>query len=206
MLKIGLTGGIGSGKSTVARRFAQLGVPIIDADIIAREVVEPGNPALDEIVAAFGHQVLQADGTLDRAELRNTVFATQQKRIQLESILHPRIHAQILTQIEQLSAPYCIVAIPLLAESKRDYPLDRVLVVDISKALQLERTAARDHQPASKINPIIQSQATRERRLKLADDIINNSGPLDDLYSQIDKLHDKYLTLTNLASPYSESP
>ncbi len=198
MLKIGLTGGIGSGKSSAADRFSQLGVPIIDADVIAREVVKPGQPALEEIVSTFGDQVLGNDGTLDRARLRDIVFTAPQNRARLESIMHPRIHAQILAQIEQLSAPYCIVVIPLLAESKRNYPLDRVLVIDIPEALQLERTATRDRQPTSKINAIIQSQASREQRLNLADDIVENSGSLDELYLQIDKLHKMYVQLTNL--------
>ncbi len=195
MLKIGLTGGIGSGKSTAAQHFAKLGVPIVDADIVAREVVEPGKPALAQIVGTLGKQVLGDDGSLDRAALRDIVFANSEYRIQLEDILHPRIHAEILRQIEQHSTPYCIAVIPLLTESKRSYPLDRILVIDIPETLQLERTIARDRQLPHKINQIMQSQASREQRLNLADDIVENSGTREQLCVKIDALHQKYLDL-----------
>ena len=163
MLKVGLTGGIGSGKSTAAQRFEELGVPIVDADIIARNVVEPGKPALEEVITAFGAKVVNSDGELDRTELRKIVFENEEHKALLESILHPRIYDEILQQLDQLSAPYCIVVIPLLAESKRIYPLDRVLVIDLPHALQLERTSARDQQSEEKIDKIIQSQSSREQ-------------------------------------------
>ncbi len=195
MLKVGLTGGIGSGKSTAARRFEELGVPIIDADVIARNVVEPGKPALKEIITAFGEKVVNSDGELDRTELRKIVFENKEHKAVLESILHPRIYDEILRQLDQLSAPYCIVVIPLLAESKRNYPLDRVLVIDLPHALQLERTSARDQQSEEKIDKIVQLQSSREKRLSLADDIIENSGTVELLYEKIDWLHQKYTEL-----------
>ncbi len=195
MLKIGLTGGIGSGKTTAAKRFEELGVRIIDADIIAREVVEPGIPAFNEIVDAFGDGVIDSAGRLNRAALRDVVFAKQELKAQLENILHPRIYDEILRQLDSLSEPYCIVAIPLLAESKRDYPLDRVLVIDLPQPMQLERAAARDQQSTAEVQRIIQSQASREKRLRLADDVVDNSGGICELCDQVDSLHRKYLKL-----------
>ncbi len=195
MLKVGLTGGIGSGKSTAARRFEELGVPIVDADVIARNVVEPGKPALEEVIAAFGKKVVNSDGELDRIELRKIVFENIEHKALLESILHPRIYDEILRQLDHLSAPYCIVVIPLLAESKRIYPLDRVLVIDLPHTLQLERTSARDQQSKEKINKIIQSQSSRDKRLSLADDIIENSSAVESLHEKIDLLHQKYTEL-----------
>ena len=197
MLKVGLTGGIGSGKSTAAQRFEELGVPIVDADVIARNVVEPGKPALKEVIAAFGEKVVNSDGELDRTELRKIVFENREYKALLESILHPRIYDEILRQLDHLSAPYCIVVIPLLAESKRIYPLDRVLVIDLPHALQLERTSARDQQSEEKIDKIIQSQSSRKKRLSLADDIVENSGTVELLYERIDLLHQKYTELAH---------
>ena len=197
MLKVGLTGGIGSGKSTAAQRFEELGVPIIDADVIARNVVEPGKPALKEIIAAFGEKVVHSDGELDRTELRKIVFENREYKALLESLLHPRIYDEILRQLDHLSAPYCIVVIPLLAESKRIYPLDRVLVIDLPHALQLERTSARDQQSEEKIDKIIQSQSSRKKRLSLADDVVENSGTVELLYERIDLLHQKYTGLAH---------
>ena len=197
MLKVGLTGGIGSGKSTAAQRFEELGVPIVDADVIARNVVEPGNPALEEVIAAFGDKVVNSDGELDRTELRKIVFENKEHKALLESILHPRIYDEILRQLDRLSAPYCIVVIPLLAETKRNYPLDRVLVIDLPHALQLERTSARDQQSVEKIDKIIQSQSSRKKRLSLADDIVENSGTVESLHEKIDLLHLKYTELAH---------
>ncbi len=195
MLTVGLTGGIGSGKSCAAEHFQKLGVPIIDADIIARKIVGPGQHALDEIIAAFGGQIIGVDGSLDRTTLRKIIFTDKNRRIELENILHPRIHDEILRQIENLAAPYCIAVIPLLAESGRHYPLDRILVIDLPEARQIERTVTRDQQSAEEIDRIIQSQATRKLRLKLADDIIDNSGTPEALIRQVDALHLKYMEL-----------
>ncbi len=195
MLKVGLTGGIGSGKSSASRLFAELGVPVIDADIIAREVVEPGTPALTEIETAFGSQVIGNDGRLDRVALRKMVFSKPEHREKLESILHPRIHAEIMRQINELSTPYCIVVIPLLAESKSDYQLDRILVIDLPEAMQRARAAIRDQRSEEEINHVIQAQASRTARQKMADDLVDNSGTLETLIEQIHALHKKYLAL-----------
>lgn len=195
MLKIGLTGGIGSGKSTAADRFQQLGAPVIDADVIAREAVEPGRPAFDAVTAAFGNEVVGDDGQLDRKALRDMVFADPRQKSTLESILHPEIHAEILRRIEHVSYPYCVIVIPLLAESKRNYPLDRILVVDLPEQLQITRTAMRDNAPAQQIEQIIRSQASRQRRLSIADHVIENSGTPEALLKNIDALHQAYLEL-----------
>lgn len=195
MLKIGLTGGIGSGKSTAAEQFLKLGAPVIDADVIAREIVEPGKPAFEAVIAAFGDQIVGEDGRLDRKALRNIVFADPEQKSRLESILHPQIYTEILHQLEQIAYPYCVVVIPLLAESKRNYPLDRILVVDLPEKLQIDRTTARDKESEKHIEQIIQSQASRQQRLSIADDVIENSGTPETLLRNIDSLHQKYLEL-----------
>ncbi len=193
MLVVGLTGGIGSGKSTAARRFEELGIAVIDADVIAREVVEPGKSGFNEVVAAFGDQVVGHDGKLDRAVLRSIIFADAEQKMRLEGILHPKIYAEILQQLDDVLTPYCIVVIPLLAESKRDYPLDRVLVVDLPEALQVARTTLRDRQTVNNIEDIIRSQASRKQRLAIADDVVENSGTPEELCKVIDALHQQYL-------------
>ena len=195
MLKIGLTGGIGSGKSTAAEQFLKLGAPVIDADVIAREIVEPGKPAFEAVIAAFGDQIVGEDGRLDRKALRNIVFADPEQKSRLESILHPQIYTEILHQLEQITYPYCVVVIPLLAESKRNYPLDRILVVDLPEKLQIARTSMRDKESAKHVEQIIQSQASRQQRLSIADDVIENSGTPETLLRNIDSLHQKYLEL-----------
>ena len=195
MLKIGLTGGIGSGKSTAAEQFLKLGAPVIDADVIAREIVEPGKPAFEAVIAAFGDQIVGEDGRLDRKALRNIVFADPEQKSRLESILHPQIYTEILHQLEQITYPYCVVVIPLLAESKRNYPLDRILVVDLPEELQIARTSTRDQESAKHVEQIIRSQASRQQRLSIADDVIENSGTPAALLENIDSLHQKYLEL-----------
>ena len=195
MLKIGLTGGIGSGKSTAAEQFLKLGAPVIDADVIARDIVEPGKPAFEAVIAAFGDQIVGEDGRLDRKALRSIVFADPGQKSRLESILHPQIYTEILHQLEQITYPYCVVVIPLLAESKRNYPLDRILVVDLPEKLQIDRTTARDKESEKHIEQIIQSQASRQQRLSIADDVIENSGTPETLLRNIDSLHQKYLEL-----------
>lgn len=195
MLKIGLTGGIGSGKSTATERFLELGVPVIDADVIAREVVEPGNPVFDAVVKAFGNQVVDAGGQLNRKELGNIIFENPELKSRLENILHPKIHTEILHQLEQLSSPYSVVDIPLLAESERSYPLDRVLVIDLPEEMQIARTMKRGKQSMEQIKRIIELQASRQERRTIADDIIDNSGTPEALRNNIDLLHQKYLQL-----------
>lgn len=201
MLVIGLTGGIGSGKTAVSDRFARYAVPIIDTDLIARELVEPGQPALAAIVAAFGSDCLDETGGLRRAHLRERVFADSQGRQRLEAILHPRIRARVRERIGSLTAPYCVVVIPLLAETGMHDLVDRILVVDVPEAEQIRRVMARDRVDADHARRILAAQAQREQRLALADEVLENTGDLDELGRQIDGLHRYYL---RLATPPSE--
>lgn len=194
MLVIGLTGGIGSGKSTVARLFAELGVPVIDTDLLARELVEPGEAAFEEVVAAFGPEILAGDGRLDRPRLRGIVFADPHKRRQLEAILHPRIRAAVRERINALETPYCIVAIPLLVETAQRDLVDRVLVIDVPPEVQLSRAAARDGVPEEQVRAIMASQACRAERLAAADDVIANEGDIEQLRTCVTDLHTRYMT------------
>ena len=196
-LVIGLTGGIGSGKTTVANGFAALGVPVIDADLIAREVVEPGQAALDEIRALFGAECLTAEGRLDRASIRQRVFADDALRHQLEAILHPEIRKRIKELITEVRAAYCIVVIPLLLESGQNDLVDRILVVDAPKEEQIKRVAARDKLSHNAVIMIMSAQADRETRLAAADDIIVNSSNLETLTSHIRSLHRRYSEISN---------
>lgn len=195
MLVIGLTGGICSGKSTATRFFQELGVPVIDADIIARELVEPGTPALARIVAIFGDALLTADGTLDRKRLRNMIFADAQQRRTLETILHPLIHQEMERRIATLTAPYCIISVPLLLESGQRNLAQRVLVIDTTPAEQRRRLKQRDRLSDSEINAVLNAQASRQERLAVADDVIGNDHDLADLRRQVEQLHQKYLAL-----------
>ena len=191
-LRIGLTGGIGSGKSAASREFARLGVTVIDTDLIARELVQPGQPALAEIVARFGSEMLDENGNLDRTRLRKTVFSDPGLRTQLEAILHPRIRERAVALAEQVKGPYCVLVIPLLVETTGDYPLDRILVIDTPRELQLERIAARDGLPESEIEAILATQASRAQRLAIADDVVVNDTSPEYLRSEIERLHHLY--------------
>ena len=195
MLKIGLTGGIGSGKSTVAGYFADLGVPVIDADQLARELVAPGSPALAEIIAAFGGEMLLKDGNLDRKRLRQVIFADPRQRQRLESILHPLIYAEMRRRVETLQAPYCLLVIPLLLERGGTEFVDRILVVDVPESLQRERVHSRDGMSDGEIEAIRRTQVERAARLGAADDIISNDADLPHLRQQVTALHHRYLTL-----------
>lgn len=197
MLIIGLTGGIGSGKSTVARYFAELGAPVIDADEVARELASPGSEALREIAAHFGPEVINADGSLHRARLRALIFNDAAQRHALEHILHPRIYAEIRRRIEKLSAPYCVAVIPLLLETGQSGFVHRVLVVDSTPGAQRSRVQTRDGLSSEEITAIMASQATRGARLAAADDFISNDGSLADLRQQTEALHHRYLRLAN---------
>jgi dephospho-CoA kinase len=197
MLTIGLTGGIGSGKSTVANFFKELNVPVFDTDVIARELVEPGQAALDEITRIFSDAILLPDGRLDRQQLKQRVFNDEPSRKQLESILHPRIHDELMSLIRQCTAPYCVAVIPLLVEHNWQQIVDRVLVVDTDEASQYQRVKQRDHLPEQTITQIIRSQASRKQRLAVADDVIHNNGDLDSLKSAVQQLHRQYLDLTH---------
>lgn len=195
MLTIGLTGGLASGKSTVAAHFAAYGVPIIDTDIIARELVEPGMPALADIHSAFGPGALTADGSLDRAWLRAQVFAHPAQRQRLEALLHPRIHQAVIERLAALTELYSIVVIPLLVESALSYPVDRVLVIDVPESVQRQRAAARDGLESALISAMLGAQATRAQRLAIADDVISNMGDMAALDAQIGRLHTLYSVL-----------
>ncbi|OGI67667.1 MAG: dephospho-CoA kinase [Candidatus Muproteobacteria bacterium RBG_16_60_9] len=195
MLRIGLTGGIGSGKSTVAELFTRRGVPVIDTDVIARQIVTPGQPALAEIAREFGSDLLDASGQLDRARMRRRVFDDPTARRRLEAILHPRIRAAVRDQIAALKAPYCLIVIPLLVETGFNEVIDRVLVVDVDEVHQQERTSRRDIVPTNEVQKIMATQATREQRLARADDVIVNNGVVADLEREVDRLHASYLAL-----------
>jgi len=191
--RVALTGGIASGKSTVANLFAELGVPLIDTDVIAREVVEPGRPALAAIVAAFGPGVLDAQGCLDRRRMRERIFADPAAKQRLEAILHPAIRAEMERQSRMAGGRYQVLVIPLLAESGRRDHVDRVLLVDVPEALQVERLALRDGVSREQAQAALNAQATRAERLAIADDVIQNAGRVDELKQQVRALHEKYL-------------
>ncbi len=201
MLKIGLTGGIGSGKSTVAGYFAAYGVPVIDTDVIAHALTAPGGSALDAIRAVFGETVMQTDGTLDRVILRRHVFSDADARHRLEAILHPRIRLAVEQQLAILDAPYTLIVIPLLVETGayRDV-LDRVLVVDCPEDLQIARVMARNGLARDEVNAILAAQAARAARLAVADDVILNTVAPEALRTQIAALHRRYLALSTPAS------
>jgi len=191
-LRIGLTGGIGSGKSEVSRLFAECGAAVIDTDIISRELVEPGQPALQEIVNTFGAEVLDAEGRLDRDQLRQHIFTDPEKRHQLEAILHPRIRTRALELADEADTPYCLLVIPLLVESGNNYPLDRVLVVDTPVQRQIERVTARDGFPPEQVQSILSSQSNREQRNAIADDVIINDRGIDELRDAVEQLDQQY--------------
>jgi dephospho-CoA kinase len=192
-----LTGGIAAGKSAVSQRFAALGVPVIDTDVIARQLVEPGQPALAAIVRTFGGDVLDGDGRLDRRRMRDLVFADPGRRQQLEAILHPAIGADVQRQVLALDAAYCILVIPLLAESGRYQWADRVLVVDVDEQTQIARVMARDRIGRGQAEAILAAQAGRQQRLALADDVIDNRGSPQQLDLAVAALHDRYRHLAS---------
>ena len=200
-LRIGLTGGIASGKSMVSQRFAELGVPVIDADVASRKVVEPGKPGLAQVVQRFGVGVLDADGQLDRRALRNLIFRDSSLRQALDAILHPLIRDEMEREAGEAKGPYVIMAIPLLVESgtagKR---VDRVLVVDADEMLQIQRLHARDGASAEQARTILASQASRAARLACADDVLLNAGSVAELRQAVDRLHEQYLQLAQTSS------
>ncbi|MDT4289054.1 dephospho-CoA kinase [Methylomonas sp. MO1] len=198
MLKIGLTGGIGSGKSTVCRLFAEFDVPIVDADLIARQLVEPGQPALSLIVTCFGSQMINQDGSLNRARLRDAVFADADKKRALDGIMHPLVYAQIAADVNALTADYCIIAVPLLLESKNPYAVDRVLLIDCPVDLQIARVTARDKLTRQQVQAIIDSQMSRQERLSKADDVIENIAGPEQLAEQVKRLHNSYTLLATV--------
>jgi dephospho-CoA kinase len=193
---LGLTGGIGSGKSAAAQVFVELGVHLIDADQAARWVVEPGRPALASIAEHFGAGVLQADGTLNRSALRELIFKDPQQRLWLEGLLHPLIREEITAYLAKAQSPYAILVSPLLLETSQHSMTQRVLVIDVPEALQIQRTVARDNSNAEQVQAILKVQATREYRLSRADDVIVNDRDQAWLKSEVERLHHFYLTLS----------
>lgn len=204
-LTIGVTGGIASGKSAVALEFAKLGIPWVDADIVAREVVEPGEPALAEIAEHFGPEVLDAEGRLDRRALRARVFADEAERRWLESVTHPRIRQRLEAYLDEMrasGAPYHLLVSPLLFESGQHMLVDRSLVIDVPETLQISRTIGRDTVDEAQVRAIIRAQMPRAERLARADDVIDNQGSHDALARQVIELDRRYRQLTD--SPSAE--
>lgn len=195
-LIIGLTGGIGSGKTMASDWFAAQGIIIIDADIVARQVVDIGQPALVEIAHTFGSGILNIDGSLNRARLRDIIFNDSNAKKQLENITHPRIRIQIKQQLIQADSPYCILVSPLLFETDQYQMVQRTLLIDTSETLQQQRAAQRDRQGLDKISKIIVSQMPRQQKQQRADDIVLNTGAIEQLYAQLRPLHHYYLELT----------
>lgn len=195
MFVVGVTGGIGSGKTAVTHVFAKLGIHVVDADVVARQVVEPGQPALGKIADHFGASVLDAQGHLDRSALRERIFRESSERNWLEQLLHPLIAHEVQRQLREAHGPYAIYASPLLLEKGQQTLCNRVLVVDIPEELQLERTGSRDAQSRDQVRRIMATQASRAERLGRADDILENSGSLAALERQVRQLHERYLEL-----------
>ncbi len=192
-LVVGITGGIGSGKSAVTRRLEQHGITVVDADVVARIVVEPGKPALTQIAEHFGADILQADGTLDRAALRARVFQDEAERRWLERLTHPLIGQEIVDQISASRSPYTVLSSPLLLDTSQKALVECVVVVDVPEEVQIARTAQRDNNDEAQVKRIMAAQLSRESRLALADIVIDNSGSLEDLELQVDELHKEFL-------------
>ena len=196
---VGITGGIGSGKTAVSDRFAARGIKVVDADVASRVVVEPGRPALAEIEAHFGRGVINDDGTLNRRALRDIVFSQPSEREYLESVTHPHINRYLRDELASAESPYAILVSPLLVETEQRRLCNRVLVVDVPVALQIERTVARDDTSAEQVRAIIAAQADRDTRLASADDVIVNDGGLDALDREVEALHERYLAAASQA-------
>lgn len=194
MYIVGLTGGIGSGKSAATRAFANKGVVVVDADIVAREVVQPGTPALDAIAAHFGKGILQADGGLDRAALRKRIFANPEEKAWLEALLHPLIHAETRRQLNAAGSQYAIYVSPLLVDGGQQSLCNEIVVVDVPEEVQIARTMARDNNSRTLVEQILASQVDRQTRLAAADHVIDNSRDLPFLEAQVDRLHQNFLS------------
>ena len=195
-LRIGLTGGIASGKSTIAGMFAEYGAPIVDTDLIAREVVQPGQPALDDIRHEFGDEVIAEDGSLNRAEMRRIVFSDEDARKRLEAITHPRIGEATRAQAAEAGGQYQIIVVPLLVKSALREYVDRVLVVDCDEDTQIRRLIERDSEAEGQARRMLAAQSTREERLAIADDVISNTESVEQTQEQVDKLHRIYTQLS----------
>lgn len=199
--RVGLTGGIASGKSTVAKFFGALGVPIIDTDQLARDVVEPGQPPLERLVERFGRSILTDDGHLDRPALRAIVFSDPKARADLEALTHPAIGAAVEARSAEAGGIYQILVIPLLVEKNLGSQLDRVLVVDCDEALQIRRVQARDGATVEQARAILNAQVSRSTRLKAAHDVLSNEGDMSAVRDQVEALHARYLKLARQARP-----
>ena len=197
VLTIALTGGIGSGKTSIASIFKSLGVPIIDSDTISKEIILPGKPCFKDIINEFGEEILTNKGTIDRYKLRDIIFNNDKARIKLENIIHPVVFKNIDTEISLINYPYCLVIIPLLIETKSTERFDRILVIDAPESLQFERIVKRDDISPILIKKIIKTQAKRKERLRYANDIIVNNDTIMNLNKSINTLHKKYLGLSN---------
>ncbi len=197
MLKIGLTGGIGSGKTTISNLFADLGVPVIDADVIARGLLEPGHPAFEKTIQVFGQEILDQGGRVDRRQLRLRVFNHPEERKCLESILHPFVRQDIQQQSAALNTSYCLVVIPLLVEAQQIDLVDRILVIQSNEDSCLLRVMARDQITATEARKIMATQTSEKKRMALADDVIDNSGDIDELKDRVRELHQRYLSLAD---------
>lgn len=195
MFVVGVTGGIGSGKTTVTDLFYQQGIDVVDADVIARGIMNPGSPALAAVTERFGAAALNSDGSLNRAWLRQRIFAHPEDKAWLNSLTHPLVREQILQQLQHAQSPYVMLSAPLLVENRLTQLCDRVLVVDVSEATQIARTTARDNNSSEQVQAIMAAQASREQRLAAADNIIDNNGGLELLPKQVEKLHELYLRL-----------
>ncbi|MEQ5072556.1 dephospho-CoA kinase [Providencia alcalifaciens] len=192
---VALTGGIGSGKTTVANEFAKLGVPLVDADVIARQVVEPNTPAIMSIAQHFGQNVINHNGSLNRGYLRTVVFSKPEEKMWLNALLHPLIQQETQKQLQQANYPYVLWVVPLLVENKITHLADRVLVVDVTREEQIERTIQRDNADREHVIHILDAQASREERLSYADDIITNHTNDADIPNKVVELHKQYLAL-----------
>jgi dephospho-CoA kinase len=199
--RVGLTGGIASGKSTAAKFFGALGVPIIDTDQVARDVVEPGQPPLERLVERFGPSILTPDGHLDRPALRNIVFSDPKARADLEALTHPAIGAAVEARSAIAGGPYQVLVIPLLVEKSLGSQVDRVLVVDCEEDLQIKRLEARDGSTLEQARAILNAQVSRTARLKAAHDVIKNDGDMSAVRDQVSELHARYLELARQAKP-----
>lgn len=196
-LRVGITGGIGSGKSAVTERLINLGVNVVDADIVAREVVQAGSPALEKIAEHYGDNILQEDGTLDRAALREIVFSKPEEREWLEALTHPLIGESIALQLADATSPYAVLSSPLLLEGSQREFVEHIVVVDVPESVQIARTTARDRNSEELVRSIMAAQIARDDRLAAADSVIDNSGALVDLAPQVESLHGKLLALAN---------
>ncbi|WP_394293770.1 dephospho-CoA kinase [Aeromonas rivipollensis] len=202
MYVVAITGGIGSGKTTVANQFAALGIEVVDADLIAREVVEPGTPALTAIASHFGPGILDEQGRLDRRALRERIFSDPAAKSWLNALLHPIIRSEMLRQCAATSSPYCLLVVPLLVENRLTALANRVLVIDVDEATQIERTCRRDGVNREQAQAILASQASRSERLAMADDVLDNqSGTTETIRERILALHETYLAFASQQAP-----